>query len=210
MQYIPAKPEHMFELKNQTVYSFTYDTNKDMRYTFNSLGYRSDSEFVEQDPIIIFGNSLSFGLGIDITETYGSVLQERLHHPVYNMSWGAYAHTNYELLDFLKQVLEVATPRLVIFQLNNLNRFRENGVVNFNNPRDLVLSEYYRFYQEFRPIMDSYNIYPVHWDEQNFGVDFSWCKIYNKYHVDSVKTLPVLFGAKTHRLVAEKILQDIL
>ena len=199
----------MAALAGQTVQSFGYDKSN-TNYTFNSLGYRSDVEFTATEPIVIVGNSLSFGLGMDLEYTYGRVLQERIHHPVYNMSWGAYAHTNYELLTFLKTLLPVMKPKMVIFQINNLNRYRHQGVISFDNPPELVLSEYQRFYDEFARLTKAHNIYPIHWDEQSFGVDFSWCRIYNKYQVDSNNMLPQLFGPKTHRLIAEKIIQDIV
>jgi len=199
----------MLNLRNQTVTTFGYDTVGTTSYSFNSMGYRG-TDFVETRPIILLGGTITFGLGIDYADTFGQLIQQQTNMPVYNFAWGAYAHTNHEQLEFLKQLLEVLDPKLVIWQINNLNRKRINGQVSFNNSHNDAVDMYHDFWQQAQPILEQVPHCLLHWDEVDYGVDFAHCLIYNTYHVDnSIVTNSNTFGAKSHKLIALKILKDI-
>jgi hypothetical protein len=204
---LPTAPQHMFNLRNQTVTTFGYDTVGATRYSFNSLGYRG-AEFVHRNPIILLGGTITFGLGLDYADTFGQLIEQQTNTPVYNFAWGAYAHTNHEQLEFLKQLLESLDPTLVIWQINNLNRKRIAGQVSFDNKDAFEL--YHDFWQQAQPVLKQVPYCLLHWDEVDYGVDFSHCLIYNTYHVDnSIVTNPNTFGAKSNKLIALKILKDI-
>jgi hypothetical protein len=206
---LPAAPDHMYSLRNQTVTCFGYDSTNTVEYSFNSLGYRG-TEFTATDPILILGNSISFGIGLPYSQTFGSLLEKSLNTPVYNLAWGSYAHTNYEQLELLQQVLEHMTPKLVIWQINNLNRCRVNGSINFDNSTDTAVDLYHQFWNDATPILNNLPHLLLHWDNENYNIDFSHCLIYNEYHIDSsLDTNKNTFGAKSHKLISLKILQEI-
>lgn len=208
----PEAPSHMYELRNQTVNKFGYDQITGTSYKFNSLGYRSDIEFTPVDnAVILLGNTITFGLGVELDKTFAGQLCASLSVPVYNFSWGCYSHTNHEQLELLQNILAISKPKCVIFQINNLNRSRSrSGIVNFNNDTDFIKSEYVRFYQSATTILaDTPHIF-LHWDHEYYGFEFSDCLVYNKYHVDqSVPDNNSTFGPKSHKLIALKLLQQL-
>jgi hypothetical protein len=97
MTFMPA-PHRMYQFKNQTLTKYADDTHTGTTYTFNSLGYRSNREFdTIGNPIVVLGNTLSFGLGLNIEQTFGGFIESKTMTPVYNFSWGRYGHENIEL-----------------------------------------------------------------------------------------------------------------
>jgi hypothetical protein len=139
----PPAPDHMFQLRNQIITRFGYDTDGVVNYRFNDLGYRSDLEFTQNhNPIVMLGNTITFGLGVSIEQSFAGIISKTLAHPVYNFSWGCYAHTNAEQLVLLKQILTTLTPRYVLFQINNLNRLRIGTHMSFDNSESVVIDEY--------------------------------------------------------------------
>ena len=211
----PAAPDHMYELRNQTVTKFMDDNYTGTKYRFNNLGYRSNREFNNNNnPIVVLGNTLTFGLGLNIENTFLGIIEEKLAHPVYNFSWGRYAHENSEQLILLRKILSMITPRMVIFQINDKNRMRINGKISFDNPKELVIEEFNKFYTELNECLNTIPHILLHWDEENYDLDYSKCLIYNKYHIDSIdfyhgdKHRPAM-GKSSHKLIATKILLEI-
>jgi hypothetical protein len=211
----PDAPVHMKDLAGQTVDKFGYDTISKVRYKFNNLGYRSDIEFAPtNDAIILLGNTLTFGVGLPIEKTFAGIIDNTVSNPVYNFAWGCYGHTNYEQLQLLKSILKVICPKFIILQINNLNRIRNpDNSVSFDNPIDQIEKEYKKFRSELDTVLNNIPHHLLYWDEETYQFDFSDCLIYNKYHIDNnvVKT-PLemsLFGVKTHKLIATKLLQNI-
>ena len=206
---LPVAPDHMYLLRNQTVTKFGYDDENNTDYCFNSLGYRSNLEFDDCDsPIIILGNTISFGLGLQIEQSFAGIIANTLKCKVYNFSWGCYGHTNADQLLLLKQILTAMTPRRVIFQINNLNRFRIDNYVNFQNSDNVVISEFNRFNLEIQQVLKSIPHDFLYWDETSYPVDLPKCLIHNMYHVDSsLKSNKTTFGPKSHKLIAYSILK---
>jgi len=206
---LPQAPEHMYRHRGQTVRNFGYDTATGVEYQFNSLGYRSPEIDTTESAVVLLGNTITFGLGVDYNKTFGGIIAQRLKCPVYNFAWGCYGHTNNEQVALLEQILTTITPRYVIFQINNLNRYRINGLINFDNSEDIIVDEYTKFYNA---ITKTLNIIPhgyLHWDNYTYPVDLPTCLVYNKYHVDhSIASNTNTFGYKSHRLIAERILQE--
>jgi hypothetical protein len=206
---LPAAPDHMFGLRNQTVCQFGYDNESRTHYRFNSLGYRSNTEFdICGNPIIVLGNTISFGLGMPIEQSFAGIIANTLNCAVYNFSWGCYGHTNADQLCLLKQILSVIQPQRVIFQINNLNRFRNGNHVSFLNPDDVVISEFNKFNAELQQTLASVPHDFLHWDNLTYPVALPDCLIYNKYHVDSsLQSNPNTFGPRSHKLIAHTILK---
>ena len=216
MKQFPVAPARMYKFRNQTLNEFADDIHTGSRYTFNSLGYRSDIEFeLIDDTVIVLGNTLTFGLGLDIEKTFTGILSREFTVPVYNFAWGRHAHENSEQLELLKIILSMVKPRLVIFQINNLNRVRINdSYVNFNNSPELIMEKFNKFYPELQSVLNTTPHILLHWDDEVHGVDFSDCLIYNKYHIDSVdfflnSEYKPTMGKMSHKLIAAKILKEV-
>lgn len=207
----------MSKLCGQTVYSFGKDQTTTTRYTFNSLGYRSDHEFeLVDNATILLGNSHTFGLGVSIEHSFAGIINEKLQSPVYNFAWGSYAHENLEQLELLKTILSLITPKLIIFQINDLNRIRVNGIISFDNDTELLLQKFHNFFYELKKIVKTIPHILLHWDYEKIGkdLDFSSCLIHNKYHIDTIEffsegKIQKHIGRASHRLIATKILHKI-
>ena len=210
---LPTAPSHMYRLRNQTVTDFGYDNTNTVNYSFNSLGYRGE-EFSSNNPIVLLGNSLAFGIGLNVEQTFGNLIEQRLKYPVYNFAWGCYGHTNHEQLTLLENILDNITPLCVIWQINNLNRKRiDERWCSPNNDTEFVIDAYNDFYKKSDNLLKTVPHILLHWDEEDYGFDFSHCLIYNKYVVDSISIKNPngsnLVGPKTNRLIAEKILVEL-
>jgi hypothetical protein len=204
-------PDHMYSYRNKTITCFGYDTNGNASYKFNSLGYRGE-EFNSSHPAIIcLGNTCTFGLGLSYSETFAGIIENNVSCSVYNFAWGCYKHTNKDQLYLLKNILGEIKPRHVIFQINNLDRIKVNGLIFSNNTNESVLQEYTEFKIALDAILKNLPHSLLYWDNKNYPIDFSDCLIYNKYHVDnSIFTNTNTFGKKTHQLIAKKLLQQNL
>jgi len=207
----PLSPDHMYSLRGQTVKQFGYDQESQVDYAFNSLGYRSPVEFVDHgSPIVLLGNTISFGLGLPVEQSFAGIIAQELDCDVYNFAWGCHAHTNAEQLVLLKQILQVIKPQQVIFQINNLDRIRRNNHVQFNNPNDIVISEFVKFRQELEQALESIPHLLLYWDENQYSVPLPRCLIHNRYHCDtSLKSNATTFGPRSHKLIAYSILKEI-
>jgi hypothetical protein len=200
----------MFKFRGQDINNFGYDNETKTEYKFNSLGYRSNYEFeTNTNPVIILGNTISFGLGLPVEYTYAGILHKALDCPVYNFSWGCWAHTNWDQLHLLKQILQELRPCHVIFQINNLNRWHVGDTVSFDNPPELIVAEFEKFNIEIQQTLEHVPHSFLHWDTQSHAVNLPPCVIFNKYHVDhSLVSNINTFGSKSHKLIATKILQQ--
>jgi hypothetical protein len=205
----PPAPDHMFQLRNQTIARFGYDTDGVINYQFNDLGYRSDLEFTQNhNPIVMLGNTITFGLGVTMEQSFAGIISKTLAHPVYNFSWGCYGHTNAEQLVLLKQILTTLTPRYVLFQINNLNRVRIGTHISFDNPESVVIDEFNKFVSQLHQTLQSVPHGLIHWDENSYPVALPDCLIHNRYHVDySISSNKSTFGPKSHKLIAHAILK---
>ena len=210
MQY-PNAPKRMFIWRNKTIKNFGYDYETNIDYKFNNLGYRSNIEFeIGKEPIIVIGNTLSFGLGLNIKNTFAYKISEETQRPVYNLSWGCYRHTNNELLELLKSILLIDNPKLIIFQMNNLNRYREiDNTVNSFNTKDVIISEYQKFYNEILLLLKDKNHIFLYWDDEDHKIKLPNCLIKNRYFVDTSLKSKRVFGIKSHHLIYLKIMEDI-
>ena len=209
----PYAPNNMYIHSNKTIKNFGYDFETSVDYKFNSLGYRSNIEFkLNKNPVILLGNTLSFGLGLPLKDTFAYKLSMNIQKPVYNLSYGCYSHTNHDLLNLLKSLLLVDNPSFIIFQMNNLNRFRKKNLeVNYDNTKDLIISEYQKFYREITKLLKNKKHTFLYWDNEDHDVKLPDCLIKNRYFVDtSLKNKKhKIFGKKSNHLIFLKIIQYI-
>lgn len=206
----PSPPIHMKLLADQTVTQFGYDKTSQVDYTFNSLGYRSNIEFLPDDrAVLLLGNTISFGVGLPIEETFAGIISSSIDVPLYNFSWGCYPHTNHDQLKLLENILKLITPQCVLFQLNNLNRIRLDEInVSFDNPKEQVEENYVDFRLKLDQVIGNVPCHLMLWDDCEYDCDYSDILIHNRYYVDKNIVRSDLFGPKSHKLIATKILQS--
>jgi hypothetical protein len=203
----------MYTNRSSTITDFGRDQSSNSTYTFNSLGYRSNIEFdPKHSAVVILGNTISFGLGVNVDETFAGILSNALSVPVYNFAWGCYGHTNHEQLALLQDILKVTAPHKVIFQINNLNRRRlPDGSIDRANTTEFIKSAYTEFYQQVNDLLTNTPHAFLHWDNEIHEFEHTNCLVYNKYHVDkSIPDINTSFGPKSHKLIALKLLQNII
>jgi hypothetical protein len=207
----PTAPKNMYEHRSSSVKNFGYDKTTNSIYNFNSLGYRSNTEFTPVDNAILFlGNSITFGIGLNHEETFCGIVAGRCNDPVYNFSWGCYAHTNSEYLCFLKSLLKTIQPKFICYQINNLDCYRENGKIVLDKPIDLLEDEFKKFYLELQDVLKKIQHTFLYWDNREYNIDISNCLINQQYQVDhSLPDNKETFGKKSHLLIGLKILEQL-
>ncbi len=71
-------------------HSFVWQIGKEAKeysYTANADGFRSDKEFSEQGPVVLVGDSFTFGTGVGYENTFGALVENGLTtSPVYNFA----------------------------------------------------------------------------------------------------------------------------
>jgi len=207
----PEAPKNMLEHRSSTLKNFGYDNCTDSQYRFNSLGYRSDIEFVPRDDAIWFlGNSITFGIGLDLIHTFPGMVSQQIKAPVYNFSWGCVAHTNLEYLEFVRSLLTVSRPRMIFYQINNLDCYRQDGRIVLDKPVHLLEEEFRKFHAQLEAMMLGLRHKFLYWDNVRYGITLPNCLVDQKYQVD--RSLPhdaATFGKKSHRLIGLKILDHL-
>ena len=175
------------------------------------MGYRSNIEFLPNDrSVILLGNTISFGVGLPIEETFAGIISSSIDTPLYNFSWGCYPHTNHDQLKLLENILKLITPRCVLFQLNNLNRLRLDEInVSFDNPKEQVEANYVDFRLKLDQVLGNVPCHLMLWDDCEYDCDYSNILIHNRYFVDENVVSKDLFGVKSHQLIAMKLLQEL-
>lgn len=93
-------------------------------YSINSIGLRGDEPKNAPNRIVVLGDSMSFGLGIENEEVYTHLLQERLNSTQNPLSLGKWEVFNcsvpgYNTIQeyiFCKDLIETVEPKIIILQ----------------------------------------------------------------------------------------------
>lgn len=98
--------------------SSTSTGDYDVKYTFNKDGYRSETMDYTTDfskPIIlIIGDSMLFGHGLDFKDTFGYKLKERLQDKYEVINFAVQAYGTDQIYLMLQRVLPIYRPKIVI------------------------------------------------------------------------------------------------
>jgi len=206
-------PNHMYNLANSFTKIFGYDDTLENTYRFNSMGYRSHHEFsTNNNPIIIIGNSISFGIGVPYEKTFGYIIETLTKRPVYNFSVGCFLHSNNWQLKRCREIIKSFNPSFVIFQINNINRISIGEKTIISKNKNIILTTFYDFYEELKNLFNGINHLLIYWDNMSFSLPqyiINDLCIYNKYHVDKSCNLDYVFGIKSHKLIAHKLINVI-
>jgi hypothetical protein len=125
LNFCPCDTKELFEKNLKTQPNDWYYRTHPVKYTLNSLGYRT-KEFEDIDwkeSIVIFGCSVIFGIGITDEHTIAYFLEQLSGRPVINMGSGGTSiqsalHNSIILADS-----KYPTPKAVIYSFTDLYRF---------------------------------------------------------------------------------------
>jgi hypothetical protein len=197
-------PQHQFKLRNTSVDVFGYDKTAEIQYSFNSQGFRGP-ELSDKPSIIVIGNSVSFGIGLDQTQTFVHMLAQHMHMPYFNASFGCWFHENHDHLHNLRLLRQRQQPDIFVIQINNLDRLRiRDTVVEGNNP-DVCQQRFLEFWNQAQEILADRDRLWLYWDDINHHlpqeITAEFC-VYNQWHLDqSLPDKSFTFGSRSHRMV---------
>jgi hypothetical protein len=205
-------PPHMLELAGKTVKSYGYDKQDLIDYSFNSLGFRSP-EPVTGSRLVVIGNSVSFGIGLDLQHTFGSMLAQYTNRRLDNRSLGCFFHENHDHLHNINLLAQQDQDSVFVVQINNLDRKRNGDLVSLNNPPGWCVDNFLDFFDQTEQILKNYPHTYIYWDNIDYRLPTTVLEkivIKNKCHYDS--SLPNnqnTFGTKSHSHIA-KILRHVI
>ena len=205
-------PPRMFELAGTNVKSYGYDNQDLIDYSFNRLGFRSPEP--TNDPrLVIIGNSLSFGIGLDLQHTFGSMLSQYTNRRLDNRSFGCFFHENHDHLHNIKLMVQQDQDSVFVVQINNLDRKRNGDLVQDNNPPDWCVERFLDFFDQTEEILKNHPHTYIYWDNIDYELPSTVLEkivIKNKCQYDtSLADNKSTFGVKSHSHIA-KILRHVI
>ena len=205
-------PHFQFELAGKTVKSYGYDRQDIIDYSFNSLGFRSP-EPTNDARLVVIGNSVSFGIGLDMQHTFGSMLAQYTNRRLDNRSLGCFFHENHDQLHNIKLLSQQDQDSVFIIQINNLDRKRTGDLVSPNNPPSWCMERFLDFFDQTENMLKNHPHRYIYWDKvQNCLPTKVLEKIVIKnkcYYDNSLPNNKNTFGAKSHSHIA-KILRHAI
>ena len=205
-------PLQMSSLAGQTVKKYGYDSRGQVEYSFNSLGFRAPEE-THGSRLVVVGNSVSFGIGLDIEHTFGSMLAKSMNRSLDNRALGCIYHENHDNLVNLHLLAAQQHDSVFVIQINNLDRRREGNSVLTNNSAEWCVDRFLDFFDQTEEILKYYPHKYIYWDDINYSIPDSVLKkivINNKFHLDnSLPNNNNTFGIRTHSVIA-KILRHVI
>jgi hypothetical protein len=193
----------MKRLAHTTVSQFGYDTVGAVTYSFDSRGFRSDNNGGRS--LNMIGNSLSFGIGLDLQHTFGSQLAHHLNLELNNCSFGCYFHENHDHLQNLNNMVRQDSDDVFLIQINNLDRYRDCEGVKTNIDAAFAIKRFLDYFDQTREICKNHHVIYVYWDNIHYSLPssvISEISIYNKFHLDqSLPTHPDTFGSRSHQAI---------
>jgi hypothetical protein len=195
----------MSALAGKTVKNYGYDTQNLIEYSFNSLGFRSPEP--SKDPsLVVIGNSISFGIGLNLQHTFGSMLAHYTNRKLDNRSVGCFFHENHDHLLNIKLLAEQNRDSVFVIQINNLDRRRDGMIVRDKNLPEWCVKRFLDFFDQTEEILKKHQHKYVYWDNIDYQLPSTILKkiiINNKGHYDtSILTNKNTFGIKSHHHIA--------
>ena len=196
------------ELAGKTVKSYGYDQQDLIDYSFNSLGFRSP-EPTDDPRLVVIGNSVSFGIGLDMQHTFGSMLAQYTNRRLDNRSLGCFFHENHDQLHNIKLLAQQDQDSVFIIQINNLDRKRTGNLVSSGNPSIWCVERFLDFFDQTENMLKNHPHRYIYWDNIEYCLPTTVLEkivIKNKCHYDnSLPNNKNTFGAKSHRAISKVI-----
>lgn len=205
-------PPHQQQLKNQTTKNFGYDLRGCVDYYFNSWGFRG-SEISDTASVIQIGNSISFGIGLEQSQTFGTILANHLGLPNINLSFGCWSHENHDNLINIQNISARTSQDIILVQVNNLDRRREGDMIVHDNDSSWCRQRLIDYIDRIDVLLGHKSFFLLYWDDKDHGLP-SWVSnrmvIHNRGHLDrSLLNLPHTFGPKSHFFVSRVLAHSI-
>jgi hypothetical protein len=103
---------------DQNLKSYGWDQSNTVDYYFDSNGFR-----VSRNPssasiadLLIFGGSINFGVGVNIEDTFYSIISKKLNKTFYNMCYAQYEYNNKIIYETICQANKEFGPKQSIIQ----------------------------------------------------------------------------------------------
>jgi hypothetical protein len=126
LNFCPCDTKELFEENLKTQPNDWYYRTHPVKYTLNSLGYRT-KEFDDIDwkeSIVIFGCSIIFGIGTTDEHTIAYFLEQLSGRPVINMGSGGSSIQNALHNSIILADPMYPTPKAVVYSFTDLCRFQ--------------------------------------------------------------------------------------
>jgi len=143
LNFCPNDTRELFEQNLKIQPRDWYYRTHPVKYTLNSLGYRT-KEFNDIDwkeSIVIFGCSHVFGIGVTDEHTIAYFLEQLSGRPVINMGVGGSSIQNALHNSIILADSKYPTPKAVIYSLTDLRRFHlyaNTAVEHCGNWTDMI------------------------------------------------------------------------
>jgi hypothetical protein len=205
-------PQQMYQLAGKTIKGYGYDNQALVDYSFNSLGFRSPEP--TNDPrLVIVGNSISFGIGLDMQHTFGALLAQYTNRTLDNRSLGCFFHENHDHLHNIKLLAQQEQDSIFVIQINNLDRRRHGSVVHRSNSPQWCVERFLDFFDQTEEILKNHSHTYLYWDDIAYQLPVSVAEkivIKNKCHYDtSLLDNKNTFGIKSHSHIAKILRHSI-
>lgn len=206
-------PPNMIKFANQEVVNFGYDNTNNVKYKFNSLGFRGEEYQESHDSVILIGNSIGFGIGLAEEETFGFKVAQELGYKYINCAFGCYFHENNDHLENLKILSCRTTNDLFLVQFNNIDRHRINDVVVSTDNAEQGLSKFLDYFNQVEKLLANKQKIYLYWDDVNYELP-NYVKdkilIHNKFYLDNgIAGNSSTMGLKSHVVIAKTILAKL-
>jgi hypothetical protein len=207
-------PRHMQQLANTTVNTFKYDQSGKVNYTFDSVGFRNNNELTNDPHLIVIGNSISFGIGLENNHTFARSTASKLNLPCYNVSVGAVLHENHDYLPTIHTLANRQSTDVIVLQINNLSRIRVNStsVIQSDN-KNLCQHRFLNYFNSVRSLLKNKHLVMLYWDDQDYQLPIlvtDQILIHNKFHLDcSISDNLNTFGIQSHQAISKILLSKI-
>lgn len=210
-QMIWHVPNHMRCLANRTVMQFGEDRRGVIAYSFDAMGFRNHVEEICGPAVVVIGNSVSFGLGLEYHKTFGSLTAKKLNRPLINLAFGSYLHDNRDHLANVKNMLSRDCDDIFLIQINNLDRCRRDDQVILDAAG--ASTRLQQYWQEIEQLLAHRTRLYLYWDHQDHNLPNSitsqWL-IRNQLHLDrSIADNPDTFGERSHHTI-HRVIADWL
>ena len=105
-----------------------------VNYTFNEQGYRSNFDFdlLDPDPIVAcLGSSIATGHGVDLSQSFGGIVAEKLQKKLWNLGQGCFRSNNQTILEQVNFLVNTnLNIDLYMIQFTHINR-QSNKTSNY-------------------------------------------------------------------------------
>jgi hypothetical protein len=203
--------EHCFNKKH-------YKSYPDVSYSFNELGFRFDLSKLTKRPILAVGDSFTLGLGVNVEQTWPSVLGCQLDLPVLNFSLNG--ASNDWIARKTQALLEFFDPLALVVHYTFSHR-RERPYIDWHDDERTECEPLYSADDNFKNWQKNFNTIlalkvPVvnsfipNWHD--LTVDYVGL---SKHVVTPVNVIDLArdgfhYGVKTNQLLAQQISTNLL